>query len=159
MKGILLLLVIALTAACSVNDATTPANHIRMDCNNDNLVERGKLIEFVTGDFNGDEQNEYAALFASMDALKTIARTGRRCTAASDLEMMIYPRYIPRGRHPTSPTKVISTEMVPTRLDSSCVKDPHTGVNIEYTPLTQTRGESWCRCRTTKTGTPPHIRS
>ena len=63
MKGILLLLVIALTAACSVNDATTPANHIRMDCNNDNLVERGKLIEFVTGDFNGDEQNEYAALY------------------------------------------------------------------------------------------------
>lgn len=63
MKGILLLLVIALTAACSVNDATTPANHIRMDCNNDNLVERGKLIEFVTGDFNGDEQSEYAALY------------------------------------------------------------------------------------------------
>lgn len=63
MKGILLLLVIALTAACSVNDATTPASHIRMDCNNDNLVERGKLIEFVTGDFNGDEQNEYVALY------------------------------------------------------------------------------------------------
>ena len=54
MKRVLLLLVIALTAACSVNDATTPSKHIRMDCNNDNLAERGKLIEFVTGDFNGD---------------------------------------------------------------------------------------------------------
>ena len=63
MKRVLLLLVIALTAACSVNDATTPSKHIRMDCNNDNLAERGKLIEFVTGDFNGDEQSEYAAIY------------------------------------------------------------------------------------------------
>ena len=63
MKRVLLLLVIALTAACSVNDATTPSKHIRMDCNNDNLAERGKLIEFVTGDFNGDGQSEYAALY------------------------------------------------------------------------------------------------
>ena len=63
MKRLLPLLVIALTTACSVNDATTPASHIRMDCNNDNLAERGKLIEFVTGDFNGDGQSEYAALY------------------------------------------------------------------------------------------------
>lgn len=63
MKGILLLLAIALTTACSVNDATTPAKDIRMDCNNDNLAERGKLIEFVIGDFNGDGQSEYAALY------------------------------------------------------------------------------------------------
>jgi hypothetical protein len=63
MKRVLLLLVIALTAACCVNDATTPSKHIRMDCNNDNLAERGKLIEFVTGEFNGDEQSEYAALY------------------------------------------------------------------------------------------------
>lgn len=63
MKRVLLLLVIALTAACSVNDATTPSKHIRMDCNNDNLAERGKLIESVTGDFNGDGQSEYAALY------------------------------------------------------------------------------------------------
>ena len=63
MKRVLPLLAIALTAACSVNDATTPSKHIRMDFNNDNLAERGKLIEFVTGDFNGDEQSEYAALY------------------------------------------------------------------------------------------------
>ena len=63
MKEILLLLAIALTTACSVNDATTPAKHIRTDCNNDNLAERGKLIEFVIGDFNGDGQSEYAALY------------------------------------------------------------------------------------------------
>lgn len=63
MKRLLPLLIIALTTACSVNDATTPAKHIRMDCNNDNLAERDKLIEFVIGDFNGDGQSEHAALY------------------------------------------------------------------------------------------------
>lgn len=63
MKRLLPLLIIALTTACSVNDTITPAKHIRMDCNKDNLAERGKLFEFVTGDFNGDGHSEYAALY------------------------------------------------------------------------------------------------
>ena len=63
MKRLIPLLIIAFTTACSANDATTPASHIRMDCNNDNRAERGELIEFVTGDFNGDGQSEYAALY------------------------------------------------------------------------------------------------
>lgn len=63
MKRLIPLLLVVLMTACNVNNPTLPARTIKMDCNNDNLAERGKLIEFVTGDFNGDGQGEYAALY------------------------------------------------------------------------------------------------
>ena len=59
---ILILAILQLTA-CSTNDTTKPNKFIKMDCNRDNTVERGRLKEYVVGDFNGDEKTEYAALY------------------------------------------------------------------------------------------------
>ena len=98
MKRVLLLLVIALTAACSVNDATTPSKHIRMDCNNDNLAERGKLIEFVTGDFNGDGQSEYAALYCFDGCADDNSENGMQiycCIRFGDSDIpVLYPAWV-----------------------------------------------------------------
>ena len=100
MKRVLPLLAIALTltTACSVNDATTPANHIRMDCNKDNLAERGKLIEFVTGDFNGDGQSEYAALYCFDGCADDNSENGAQsycCIRFGDSDIpVLYPAWV-----------------------------------------------------------------
>ena len=60
-------------AACCNSDATNPANSIKVDCNNDGVAERGKLKEFVVGDFNGDGEIEYAALYDLVAKGKTIS--------------------------------------------------------------------------------------
>ncbi len=59
----MLMSAILLFTACSMNDATKPNKFIKEDCDRDNMVERGRLKEYVIGDFNGDGKNEYAALY------------------------------------------------------------------------------------------------
>ena len=66
MKSLVLLIIITLSmVACGdVPDSRVePPHTIEMDCNGDGKCESMEIKEYVIGDFNGDGNKEYAALY------------------------------------------------------------------------------------------------
>lgn len=71
MRYITLILAMLSSVVCMANGGLqqtssaqcTPPQYIELDCNGDGIVDRADIQEYVVGDFNGDGNEEYAALY------------------------------------------------------------------------------------------------
>lgn len=67
MRQLILLFIVLLMLACGGTTTIAPARSVDVDCNNDGIAEKLRLKEYVIGDFNGNGQKEYVAIYYRVD--------------------------------------------------------------------------------------------